>query len=502
MGEALQQVLFDPAMWGIVFLSAAYGIFMGGVPGLTATMAVALIIPITYPMPPLHAMAAVVTLEACAIFAGDIPGALVRMPGTPSSAAYTDDMYAHARAGRAEHVLGRCLVFSVAGGLFGALALSFFARPLARVATSFSVVEEFWFYLIGLGCAVVIARGSPLRGLLALLLGLLLSTVGLSPVHVEERFTFGRPELLKGIDFIPAMIGLFGFSEVLRNALLLGREGQGTAPGAPERKGFFTSVFGGAFVEFWRRKWAALRSGLLGTIVGVLPGAGADIGAWVSYGVSRRLSKRPEEYGQGSTEGVCAATGANSAALAGAWVPTLVFGIPGDSITALVIGILMMKNLRPGPEIFEKQAALVYGIFAVFILANLLLLPVGFLAIKAGAYLVRIPRRILLPVILFFCILGSFAINQSAFDVGVMAAMGLLGFALDRWGIPLGPVVLGLVLGGPLEERFIQTLTGGGGSLGAFFERKLSLGLGAVCLVLWLSPLATALWRRWKASAK
>jgi len=347
---------------------------------------------------------------------------------------------------------------------------------------------------------------------LALLIGLLLSTVGLSAVHTEARFTFGRAELFQGIQFIPAMIGLFGVSEIFRNMLRLDEAPEmaerGISSNAARQKRTFVgwvkdaiaSVFRRSVPLLWQRKWHALRSGSIGSVVGMLPGAGADIGAWVSLAASKRLSKKPRDYGSGSVEGIADATGANNSALAGAWVPALVFGIPGDSITAIVIGVLLMKNVKPGPEIFEKQAALVYSVYLVFLLANLILIPVGFLAIKAGGYVVRVPRRVLLPVILLFCVIGSYAIGGSYFDVGVMLAMGILGFILERRQIPLGPVVLGIILGGPLEERFIQTLTGSDHGVGAFFSRPLAALLGVVCLLVWLAPLAWRVLRRVRLS--
>jgi TctA family transporter len=522
--------VLDPGVLMIIVLAAVYGVFIGAIPGLTATMAVALLVPVTFHLDPVHAIAAVVTLVACAIFAGDIPNTLLRIPGTPSSAAYTDDVHALVKRGLQERALGTCLVFSVAGGLVGAVVLMLFAQSLARLAALFGTVEYFWLYLLGLGSAVAASRGSPLRAALGLILGLALSTVGLSTAHGSERFTFGIAELYRGINFIPAMIGLFGLSEVLRNLLVLDRHPDGaTARGSPDQDGGklgkgLGSVFGLALSELWRRKRAALRSAGIGASVGMLPGAGADIAAWVSLGVSRRLSRdthagggkclspeiaAPLSASRGTDpsqpppdpllEGVADATAANNSALAGAWVPTLVFGIPGDSVTALVIGILMMKDVMPGPDIFEREGGmLVYSVYLIFLLANLVLLPVGFLAIKAGAALVRVPHRILLPIILLFCVMGAYAVNSSYFDIGVMLAMGLLGFVLDQWRIPLGPVVLGIVLGAPLEERFIGTLNASEGSLLAFFERPQSLALGVLCLALWLSPVATAGWRRWR----
>jgi len=490
---ALAAVL-DPGVLLVVVLSAVYGVFIGAIPGLTATMAVALFVPLTFHLDPLPAIAAVVTLVASAIFAGDIPNALLRIPGTPSSAAYTDEVHALAKKGLQDRALGVCLVASVAGGLLGSVALMLFAQSLAGVASMFGTVEYFWLYLLGLGCAVVATRGSPLAGALGLTIGLGLSTVGLSAAHGTERFTFGVAELYRGINFIPAMIGLFGLSEILRNLLAAGRgPGRDATPSPGDHlagglRGSLESVFGYPVRALFRRPTATVRSAAIGASVGMLPGAGADVAAWVSLGVSRRLASRSGDDDEGTLSSVADATAANNSALSGAWVPTLVFGIPGDSVTALVLGILMMKDVTPGPDIFER-GGLVYSIYALFILANLVLLPVGYLAIKAGGALVRVPHRVLLPVIVLFCIVGAYATNSSLFDVGVMLAMGLLGFALDRWGIPLGPLVLGIVLGRPLEERLIGTLNSSGGSLLAFVERPQSIILAALCLALWLSPL-------------
>ncbi len=501
--QALAAVL-DPTLLLVVAAAAVYGTIFGSIPGLSATMAVALIVPLTYFLSPLAALAAVITLEACAISAGDIPSALVRIPGTPASAAYADDLYLLARQGHYERAVGTAVMFSVVGGLFGVAVLMFFAQPLARIATLFTVAEYFWFYVIGLGCAVVVSRGSALKGAFGLLLGLLFSTVGLSPVHTEARFTFGRPELYQGINFIPAMIGLFGLSEVLRTVSRVGAEGPliVAAPVASGRpSSFFTrqvidsfrSVFGSSLEILWRRPVRILQSSAIGTLIGILPGAGADIAAWVSFGYSKRTSKNPEDYGRGSLEGIADAGAANNAALAGAWIPALVFGIPGDSITAIVLGIMMMKNLTPGPEIFERQAVLVHALYFVFILANLALIPAGWLAIRAGGQLIRVPRHTLIPIIVLFCVIGAYAIGGSYFDVALMLAMGLIGFALERVGIPVGPVVLGIILGGPLEERFVQAITASRGSLSVFVSRPLAAGLGVVALIVWLLPVVTLL---------
>ena len=518
MGEMLQQAcentFGNPKVLAIVVASAVYGVFVGAIPGLTATMAVGLFVPLAYWLEPVPALAAVVTMEACAIFAGDIPNALLRIPGTPSSAAYVDDAYFYTRRGQSDRPLGVGLLFSVVGGLMGAGVLILLGHQLAKVASAFSVAEYFWLYVLGLSCAIVVSRGSLAKATLAMLLGLLYSTVGLSAVHTQARFTFGQTELYQGINFIPAMIGLFGVSEVLRN-MLVPDESHAARGGGREldllgsshfagRSGLLWRVVVGPFITvldparrmLFKRIPQLFRSGTIGVLVGMLPGAGADIAAWVSLGVSKRFSKRAEEYGQGSLEGIGDATTANSAALAAAWIPALVFGIPGDSVTAIIISVLLMKNVKPGPEIFEAQGVLVYSTYLIFILANLVLIPVGMMAIKAGGYVVRVPRRLLLPVILLLCVVGAFAINASYFDVGIMLAMGIIGFLLERRQIPLGPVVLGIVLGGPLEERFTQTVTGADGSLTALVDRPLAAVLSLACLALWGSAVVGKAFRK------
>src|SRR5262245_19163657 len=273
--QAFGQVL-GPTVLLVIALAAAYSTLFGCIPGLSATMAVALVVPLTYFLSPLAALAAVVTLEACAISAGDIPSALVRIPGTPASAAYADDLYQLGQRGQYHRALGVCIVFSVIGGLFGVAVLVLFARPFAGLATLFTVAEYFWLYVLGLGCAVVVSRGSPLKGTFALLLGLLCSTVGLSPVHTEARFTFGQPQLFQGIYFIPALVGLFGLSEVLRGVRTLGPGAEPQAVAAPQPRG---SVFAGTLSFFWQRRWPRLQASAIGTVIGILPGAGADIAA-------------------------------------------------------------------------------------------------------------------------------------------------------------------------------------------------------------------------------
>ncbi|MEI8189709.1 MAG: tripartite tricarboxylate transporter permease [candidate division NC10 bacterium] len=485
------------ASWKLMLtitICSVYGLFVGAVPGLTATMAAALLVPFTFFMDPLPALVAIVTMEAMAIFAGDIPAALVRIPGTPSSAAYTDDSYELTKQGKAELVLGVDVVTSAIGGLMGAVVLMTSAPLLAEVALTFTSFEYFWLAALGLSATVMIASTDPLKAGLALLVGLFLSTVGLDITLGYPRFTFGSIELLNGVDFIPAMIGLFGVSEILRNMGSSHLQYPITSIKAE-------SIFKGVAKTLWKYKTNMVRSGAIGTFIGILPGAGADIAAWIAYAASKRFSKEPELYGKGAIEPIVDAGTANNACLAGDWVPALVFGIPGDSITAIVIGVLFMKGLRPGPMIFEQQPELVYAVYLSFIIANILMVPFGYLAIKVSGTMLKVPRNILMPAILMFCIVGSFAINNSFFDVGLMLAMGILGYFFENNGIPVAPIVLGMVLGPIVEQNFMVSMIKSGWDLFQFFTRPTASILAVLTILTWLAPFIPTILRRFRSAA-
>ena len=487
LSQALALV-FDPYVLWVIVASAAFGLFVGAIPGLTATMATALLVPVTFFMPPVPAVASIVTATAMAIFAGDIPSCLLRMPGTPASAAYTDEAYAMTKKGQGEIALGAGLVFSVIGGLFGTAVLIAAAPALAEVALKFSSFEYFWLVILGLSSAVFLAIGNPLKGVVSLLLGLLVASVGLDNPAAFPRFTFGNAELSGGLTLIPIMIGMFAVSEIIRNVAAMDRPWE-----------MAQAKIGNVFTGMWglAKKYPLqiLRGSTLGTAIGALPGAGADIAAWMSYAVSKKFSKEPEKFGTGHVEGIVEAGASNNSALAGAWIPALVFGIPGDSITAIVIGVLYIKGLNPGPTVFMEKAPEMYAIFFVFILANLLMIPLGIAAIKGAKQLLRAPREVLMPVILLFCVVGSFAINNSLFGVVLMLVFGLVGYVMEENGFPVAPAILGMVLGTMLEEHFISSMIKADGRLLAFFERPIAAGLG----VLTLAVLAWPLLRAWSS---
>ena len=487
-------LIFDPYVLTVMVLAAAFGLFMGAIPGLSATMATALLVPVTFFMEPVPALAAIVTATAMAIFAGDLPGALLRIPGTPASAAYADESYAMTRKGQAELALGIGMTSSIIGGIFGAAVLATSAPMLAEIALNFSSFEYFWLACLGLTCAAFIAANNPLKGVISLLIGLLIATIGIDPVSGHPRFTFGVVDLMGGINFISAMIGMFALAEVLRSV---------TTVRPPERivQERIGNIFKGLGTVLYRYKVNLLRGCLIGTGVGALPGAGSDIAAWISFGVARKFSKEPEKFGTGHVEGLVDAGAANNAGLGGAWVPALVFGIPGDSITAIVIGVLYVKGMNPGPTVFLYQPELIYAVFLSFLVANLMMLPLGLVAIKSAKQLLRVPRQVLMPIILIFCIVGTFAINNTVFDVGVMLVLGVLAYFMEENGFPIAPAILGLVLGPLLQETFMTSMIKSGGNLLGFFERPIAAGLGVVTIVLWLSPLLIRLYRHSRKAA-
>ncbi|MFO0988950.1 MAG: tripartite tricarboxylate transporter permease [Alphaproteobacteria bacterium] len=480
-------LIADPYTIAVICFASIFGLFVGAMPGLTATMATALLVPITFFMPPIPALAAIVTASAMAIFAGDIPGALLRIPGTPASAAYADEAYAMTKKGQAELALGAGVVFSAIGGIFGTVVLVTSAPLLAEVAIRFSSFEYFWLVCLGLTCAVFIAQSAPVKGMIALFLGLFAASIGLENPAGQPRFTFGSTDLMGGIEMIPAMVGMFAIAEVLR---ALTQAGQHLPPPPPVRG----SIFKGQWRLTKKYPVQIIRGSSIGTLIGALPGAGADIASWITYATAKKFSKEPEKFGTGHVEGIVESGAANNAAVSGAWIPALVFGIPGDSITAIVIGVLYLKNLIPGPLIFEKQPETVTALFVIFFLANIVMIPFGWLAIKTAKQILAVPREILMPIVLMFCIVGAFAITNSPFAVAIMLVFGMLGFLMEENGFPVAPVILGIVLGPMLEQNFVTSMIKSDGSFLAFFARPIAGVLGVATILVW----AAMAWRGFK----
>lgn len=465
----------------VTLLASIYGLVVGSLPGLSATMATALLVPVTFYLSPIAAVAAIVAASAMAIFSGDIPGALLRIPGTPASAAYTDEAYAMTRKGQAELALGAGVWFSAIGGIAGTISLIVLAPPLAEVALSFSTFEYFWLAFLGLMCATLVARSSPVKAIASMLLGLLVTCIGIENPGGVPRFTFGSIDLLGGIEVIPALVGVFAVSEVMRAML------SSEPPPLPRRQ--FGSILAGQWmltVKYWRQM---TRGNIVGIIIGVLPGAGADMAAWVSYAMSKRFSKEPEKFGTGHVEGLVEAGASNNASLASGWVPALLFGIPGDTITAIAIGVLYMKGLNPGPTLFTEKASSMYAIYILFIIANIIMIPLGIVMIRASSYVLRAPRASVMPIIILCCSVGAFATGANLFAVVLVATFGVIGYVMEANGYPVAAMVLGIVMGTMVEQSFVTSLIKSDGSLLPFFERPVSAVLAALTIGALMWPI-------------
>lgn len=480
--------LLHPSVLIPWLLAMAFGVFVGATPGLTATMAVALIVPVTFYIPnPDVGLAMILGLSFTAIFAGAIPAVCLRIPGTPASAAMTLDGHEMAKQGQAGLALRLSLFCSCLGGAFGVLLLMVMAPQLARFALRFSNYEYFWLGIVGLGMSAVVSVGRTAKGLLAVVFGMLLATVGIDIVSGTPRFTYGSTELMSGLGFIPVMIGLFGVSEVIRN--VLDARALEKADMTRDTRTSWLEVFR----VTWKHRYTLLKSSILGTFVGALPGAGGDIGAWAAYGVAQRTSKDGARFGKGITEGVIAPTSAANAGIAGAWIPALVFGIPGDSLTAIVLGALLMYDIKTGPLIFEQSAQQVQHIFMIALITQGLLIIAGLLGIRAFGFILKLPRKVVMIAVVVFCVVGSFALNNSISDVWIMAVFGVIGFFLERQGVPLAPLILGLILGPMVEENLRVGLIKSGGDWTPFLTRPIC---AVMLLLLVLSLLAPPLLKK------
>jgi putative tricarboxylic transport membrane protein len=486
MLDAFRMVLATDVLVAIL-ASSIYGLVIGSLPGLSATMATALLVPVTFYLSPIAAVATIIAASAMAIFSGDIPGCLLRIPGTPASAAYTDEAYAMTRKGQAELALGAGLWFSAIGGIAGTISLVVLAPALAELALQFSTFEYFWLALLGLMCATLVARGSPMKAIASMFVGLLIACVGMENPSGIPRFTFGVPELLSGVEVIPAMVGMFAVSEVIRAMV------SPEPPPIPRRR--FGSILAGQLDLTRRYPWQMMRGNIVGIIIGVLPGAGADMAAWVSYALSKRFSKEPEKFGTGHPEGLVEAGASNNASLASGWVPSLLFGIPGDTITAIAIGVLYMKGLNPGPTLFTEQASSMYAIYIIFVIANVIMVPLGIMMIRIAGYVLRAPRSAVMPIILLCCAVGSFAVTNNPFAVVTVAAFGVLGYVMEANGYPIAALVLGIVMGPMVENSFVTSLIKSDGSLLPFFERPVAAVLAAMTILALIWPVFPAAWR-------
>ncbi|WP_448531839.1 tripartite tricarboxylate transporter permease [Pseudothermotoga sp.] len=480
----------DPRAILYLLVGTFSGLIIGTLPGLTATMAVAILTPLTFWLSPNEGLAMLIGVWNSAIFSGGISAILINTPGTPASIASTFDGFALTKKGMAGLALGINVVFSFIGGILGVVALILVGFPLARFALSFGPAEYFTLAIFGLSTMVAVSGKSILKGMISGFIGFSIALVGLDPIFGSERFTFGRMELLSGISFVPVMIGLFGIGEVLSQIFTKSRTTSADTQTVTQIKRVIPT-----FKEVKDLTPVALLSSLIGVVIGVIPGAGADIAGLVAWDQSRRIAKRPEEYGKGSLEGLAASTTANNACLGGALTTMMALGLPGDAVTAILIGAFIIYGVQPGPIMFRDHASFVYMVITLMMLANVAFLAVGFFFSKVLTKFLSLPQSFIWSTIIILSLVGSYAINNSAFDLMIVFLSGVLGFIFRLLDVPLGPIVLALILGPMAEANMRRALILSGGSFTTFFTRPISL----ILLILSAASLLTSVIRKRKS---
>ncbi len=486
--EVLANVFSFTTMF-YIFLGVASGIGIGCLPGLTATMGVALVLPLTFGMDAAPGMLLLIGVYVGAIYGGSISAILIRTPGTPAAAATVFDGYEFAKRGEAGRALGISTLSSFIGGIISCIMLTLLSPELAKIALKFSSPEFFLLAVFGLSVIASISSESLSKGILCGTLGVLIACVGIDGITGFMRFTYGNTNLLSGINYIPVMIGLFAMSQAF--------EGVETIYEKSEQAKKIDSVLPHREDLKVIAKTASL-FGLVGTVIGIIPGAGGDIGAFVSYGQAKNLSRHPEKFGTGITEGVAAPESANNGVTGGALIPMLTLGVPGDAVAAIMIGALTIQGLQPGPLLFRDHASLVYTVFLGMFVANVAMLILGLFGIRVFTKVLSIPKAILVPCIFLLCVVGSYAMANNIFDVGVMLFFGMVGYFMNKVKISSSPAVLGLILGPMAESHFRRALMMSRGSYAAFF----STAICWIFIILILGSLFFSFWsmRRTRAA--
>ncbi len=464
--------LCDPVTLLLMALSASFGIIMGAIPGLNGTLGIALLMPFTFGLEPATALLMLGSVYCGSEYGGSIPAILINTPGTAAALCTTFDGHPMAQRGEAQKALLTALIASVFGGLFGVAALLCLSTPLAYVSMQFGAPEQFWLCVFALTIIASLSSGNVLKGVIGALIGLLLACVGMDPVTGYPRFTFNTIELMSGINVVPALIGLFAIPQVLMLARPAGEHGA-MAPYNP-----VSGVFWQTLKDFMRRIWVVLVGGIVGLIVGIMPGAGGNIATFVAYNEARRFSRTPEKFGTGIMEGVMAPEVCNNAVVGGAQIPMLTLGIPGSAPAAVMLGALMTHGLKPGFNLFNEQGDIVFTYAFGLILSNIIILILGLGFVRVFVRALKIPQHYLLTAILALSIVGAYSISSSVMDVISMAACGILGYALVRFKFGVAPMALGLILGSTMEEGFKLSLHLGaaeGNVMMFFFSRPQSL---------------------------
>jgi putative tricarboxylic transport membrane protein len=482
--------IFQPVNLMFIILGVGAGIIVGALPGLTATMAIALLVPFTFAMDPTHGLVLLGGIYCGAIFGGSFSAILINTPGTPSAIATTFDGYPLAKKGESYRAIVTATISSVIGGLIGVLFLLFLSPPLSKASLKFGPPEFFWLTAFGLTIIATLASKSILKGLIGGALGLLISTIGIAPIEGSVRFTFGSVSLSGGIGLIPALIGIFCIPEVL--GMIERKEKHYTVIPYKQQKDVVKNVT----LKLLKKPLLLIRSAIIGTIVGIIPGAGGNIAAMVSYNEAVRASKHPEKFGRGIIEGVAASEASNNAEVSGSLIPLLTLGIPGAPPAAVLLGALLLQGMRPGADLFTVHAGITYTFIFSLVLSNILMLPMGIYSGKLISRLItNIPVSFLAPFVTFLTIIGSYSIHKNLFDVYTMLFFGLVGYIGRKAGFGPGPIVLGIILGKICEQGLVQSILMGrasGSVLAMFFTRPISI----ILIVLTITSAAWPIIRR------
>ena len=474
------------AVWGslqvilMTLLGACGGVLLGAIPGMTATMGVALLIPFSFGMDLIPSIGLLLGIYCGGMYGGSISAILIHAPGTPAAAATLLDGYPMCQKGQAGKALSVAMFSSFCGGVIGALVMTFLSPFIANMAMNFGPGEMFMLAIFGLSVIIAISGKSITKGLISAFLGMALCTVGLDPTNGIPRFiTYKQTGLLDGFQFIPTLIGLFAVAEVIAGVerIISGEEKQEKSN--EKIKNVLPDL--ATIRQIWPN---ILSGGLIGTFIGAIPGAGGDIAVFVSYGASKSASKHPELYGTGIPNGVAATESANNGCSGGAMIPLLSLGVPGDSVTAILLGAFIMKGITPGPMMYIAELPTVYRVFAALMLANLAMLVVGCCGVRFFAKIVSVEKKMLYPIILVISLLGAFSINKNVFDVGVCVAFGVVGWLMNKYEFPLSPILLALILGPMCEKNFVRFMNIQKGNFAAIFQSPIADVFMAVALAV------------------
>lgn len=476
--------IFSIKIISLIFIGVIIGIIFGSIPGLTTAMAVVLCLPITFGMDPVSGMSLLIGLYIGGFSGGLIAAILLKIPGTPASIATTFDGYPMAQQGKAGKALGLGIVFSFMGGLVSIIILIFVSPILAEFALKFGPYEYFGLSFFALTMIASVAGKSISKGLLSGLIGMVLAMIGAAPIDGYPRLTFGLHALDGGFELVPAIIGMFAVSELLLTAERYSKDTKG------EIKEYKIKGFGFSIKEFKEQIVNFLRSSIIGTGIGVLPGIGGALASLMAYLAAKNSSKYPEKFGTGINDGIVASESANNAAIGGALIPLLTLGIPGDTVTALLLGGLTLHGITPGPLLFQTEGKLVYAIFAALIVANIFMLIAEFFGIRVFVKLLKIPKFMLFPVIIAICIVGSYSLNNRIFDVLTILIFGIIGYLMSKKEYPISPAILGFILGPITELNLRRGLMYSNGSFLAFFKKPIAgfliiLSIMFVIFTLW-----------------